>query len=271
MTLSGFAAPLEIAAATVSLAAKRTSVSKVSGKLGEAAFTGSYEARGSQPARFTLAIAEATAADLDRVFAPTLSRAAPGLIDRTLRRPANAPEWLKLRRAEGTLTIDSATAAEWRARDIKTRVVWDGVQVHFTNATAQIEGASFAGSLDVDLAEPSAKLHLTGAITGVPYRGGALDLTGSVDAEGSGAQLLQTARAEGTARGRAIAFAADADFRTLSGAFAMQPMGTTPRWRVTNVETPQGQGSGATQDDGQLVLTVGQTRFAGPLFPARIK
>jgi hypothetical protein len=269
LTVPGFAAPLEIASATISLAVNRTALTRLSGKLGETPFTASYEARGAQPARFALSIPEANAAELDRVFAPTLARAAPGLIDRTLRRPANAPEWLKSRRAEGAIAIDSAFAADWRARDVKARVVWDGAALHFTNATAQIEGATFAGSLDIDLAAPLAKHRLTGAITAIPYRGGTLDLAGSLDAEGSGPQILQSARAEGTAKGRAMAFAPDADFRTFSAAFQMQPQGSAPRWKLTNVDTPQGQGSGATQDDGQLVLTFGATRITGPLFPAK--
>lgn len=271
LTVAGFAAPVEIASASVSLVPARLSVSRISGKLGETAFSGSYEARGTQPARFSLVIPEINAEELEKILAPTLARAGPGLLDRTLRRPANVPEWLKTRRAEGTVSIDSASTTEWHAREIKARVQWDGAAVRWTNATAQIEGAVFAGSLDTDLSAPSAKFHLAGAITGIPYRGGVLDLTGTVDAEGLGAQLLQTARAEGTAKGRGIGLAADGDFRTFSGSFTMQPLGTAPRWKLTNVETPQGQGSGATQEDGQLVLQVGQARFAGPLFPVKLK
>lgn len=271
LTAAGFAAPVEIASAAVSLVPARLAVSRISGKIGETAFSGSYEARGTQPARFSLVIPEVNAEELEKILAPTLARAGPGLLDRTLRRPANVPAWLKERRAEGTISIDSASTSDWHARDIKARVQWDGAAVHWTNASAQIEGAVFAGSLDADVAAPSAKFHLAGAITGIPYRGGVLDLTGTVEAEGSGAQLLQTARAEGTAKGRGTGLAAEGEFRTFSGSFAMQPLGTAPRWKLSNVETPQGQGSGATQEDGQLVLQVGTARFAGPLFPVRVK
>ena len=269
LTIYGFAAAVEFASAVVSLGPSRAAVNRIIGKVGETAFTGSFESRGTQSARFSLTIPEANVAELDRVLAPALARAGPGFIDRTLRRVTNVPEWLKSRRAEGTIVIDSATASEWRAREVKARMKWDGASVHFTNATAQIEAATFAGTLDLDLTTPATKYRLAGAITGVPYRGGVLDLTGTVDAEGSGAQLLQTARAEGTAKGRAIAFASDADFRTFSAAFQMQPLGTAPRWKLSNVDVPQGLGSGATQEDGQLVLTFGPSRFAAPLFPGR--
>ncbi len=271
VVLTGFAVPLELTSANVSLSPNRVAVNRIVGKLGETAFSGSYEARGTQPARFTLAIPEANATELDRVLSPTLARAGPGFIDRTLRRTTAIPEWLKTRHAEGTITIDSVTAGDWRARDLKARMQWDGATVHLTNITAQLDPATFAGTLDLDLTTPASKYHLAGAINGIPYRGGALDLTGTVDAQGSGTQLFETARAEGTAKGCSIAFAPDADFRTLSAAFQMQPLGTAPRWKVANVETPQGQGSGVTQEDGQLVLTLGQSRYTGLLFPPRAK
>jgi hypothetical protein len=274
ITADGFAAPVELATATISLAPNRLTVTRIVGKLGETAFTGSYETRGSAPARFAITIPEANTADVERVLTPTLARAGPGLIDRTLRRnTATLPAWLKARKAEGTIAIDNITTAEWRARELKARVQWDGPILHLSNATAQISVANFAGSLDIDLTTPSSKYHLAGTISGIPYRGGLLDLTGTADAEGSDVQLLQTAKAEGTAKGRNLAFTSDADFRTFSANFQMQPIGASPRWKLSNVEVTQGLstllGTGSTQDDGQLILNLGASRYAALLFPPR--
>ncbi len=271
LTIDGFAAPVELATATVSLAANRLAVTRIVGKVGDTAFTGSYETRGASPVRFTLTIPEANAEELTRQMAPTLARAGPGLIDRTLRRTTAVPLWLKSRRAEGTIEINNATASDYRLRELRSRLQWDGTMIHFASAAAQLGTANFLGSLDLDLTSPSTRYHLAGTITAIPYRGGLLDVTGAVDAEGSDAQLLQSARADGTAKGRNIAFAPDADFRTLSAAFQMQPIGTAPRWKLSNVEVMQGnatvQGTGSTQEDGQLILNLGSSRYAGPLFP----
>jgi hypothetical protein len=267
LDVDGFAEPLELSSGTVSLGPNRLAVRGIVGKLGELAFSGSYEARGNLPARFILAIPEVNAEEWDRVLAPTLARAGPGFLDRTLRRAAPIPAWLGSRRAEGTITIGSATAGDWRARGVKAQVQWDGAAVHLTNVAAQIGAATFAGELDLDLATPATKYHLAGIIHGVPYRGGVLDLTGTADAEGSGTQLLQTVSAEGTVEGRNIAFAPEADFRTFGAGFQMQPIGIAPRWKLSNVETPQGLGAGSTQEDGQLILTLGQLRHSAPLFP----
>jgi hypothetical protein len=273
LTVSGFASPIEFATATVSHSPTRVAVTKIIGKVANTAFTGSYETRGASPARFTVVIPEANAEELEHALAPTLARAGPGLLDRTLRRAATIPPWLKARKAEGTLAIDNITASDWKARELKSRVQWDGAMIHLTNATAQVESAAFAGTLDLDLTTSATKYHLAGAINGIPYRGGSLDIVGTVDAEGSDAQLLQTAKAEGTAKGRNLAFTPEADFRTFNAAFQMQPLGTTPRWKLSNVEVTPGatgvQGSGSTQEDGQLVLTIGASRYAAPLFPAR--
>ncbi|MEO5924943.1 MAG: AsmA family protein [Bryobacteraceae bacterium] len=271
LTVDGFAAPVELATATVSLAPNRFAVTRIVGKLGDTAFTGSYEARGASPARFTLVIPETTGEELDRTLAPTLARAGPGLIDRTLRRNTAVPAWLKARRAEGTIEINSVTLADYRVRELRSRLQWDGSMIHLAGTSAQVATANFGGSLDLDLTSPLTKYHLAGTITAIPYRSGLLDVTGTVDAEGSGAQLLQTARADGTAKGRNISFAPDADFRTLNTAFQMQPIGTAPRWKLSNVEVTQGgttvQGTGMTQEDGQLVLSLGQARYSGALFP----
>jgi len=92
-------------------------------------------------------------------------------------------------------------------------------------------------------------------------------------------QLLETAHAEGTAKGRAVAFAPEADFRTLTAAFQLQPYGTNPRWKLSNVEVTQAGvtllGSGASQEDGRLLLDLAQgdskVRYAGTVFPPAAK
>ncbi|MEP6962565.1 MAG: hypothetical protein ABI995_10825, partial [Acidobacteriota bacterium] len=281
LQLEGIAEPLQIDSAAVHLTATRVRADRIAGSAGDTAFTASYEDRpnSQQPAKFTLSIADADAAALERLLSPTLARTGPGFLARTLRlrsRPP-APAWLKSRHAEGTLSIDSIAAGDWKARSFKARMLWNGTDVRLTDITSQLDTAAFAGNLDLDLAAPSPKYHLAGALNGVAYHGGSLDLTGIVDAEGSGLQLFETARAEGTVKGRAVAFSPEADFRTVTAGFLLQAPGAAPRWRLTNVEVTQAgatlQGSGATQEDGRLLLELSQgerqVRYTGTLFVAR--
>ena len=244
------------------------SISKIAGRIAETPFSASFEKKGTQPAKFSLELDEADAEEMQRILTPTLAREGPGFLARTLRlRGAPpVPAWLKARKAEGTISIASATAGEWKGREVKARVQWDGTAAHFTNITAQLDSGAATGTMDVDLATPVAKYHLEGSVNSVAYHGGSLDLTGTVDAEGIGDALLSSAHAEGTVRGRNIAFAQDADFRTFSAAFTMQPLGTAPRWKLTNVEANALQGTGATLEDGRLQLDLGSARYTGTLF-----
>ena len=217
LTLDGLAEPIEVRSAAVSLTGSTMSISKIAGRIAETPFSASFEKKGTQPAKFSLELDEADAEEIQRILTPTLAREGPGFLARTLRlRGAPpVPAWLKARKAEGTISIASATAGEWKGREVKARVQWDGTTVHFTNISAQLDSGTATGTMDVDLATPVAKYHLEGSVNSVAYHGGSLDLTGTVDAEGIGDALLSSAHAEGTVRGRNIAFAQDADFRVI--------------------------------------------------------
>lgn len=268
LNLDGIAGPIEVRTAAVSLTPNSIGISKISGRIAETPFSASFEKRTAQPAKFSLELVEADAEEVERILTPALAREGPGFLARTLRLKSAppVPEWLKTRKAEGTITVATATAGEWKARDLKARVVWDGTSVKFSNIGAQLDPGTIAATMDVDLTTPIAKYHLDGTISGVAYHGGTLDMEGTVDAEGTGAPLLQSAKAEGTVKGRNIAFAPDADYRTFSANFSMQPIGTMPRWKLTNVDANGVLGTGATLEDGRLQLELGATRPVGTLF-----
>jgi hypothetical protein len=79
-----------------------------------------------------------------------------------------------------------------------------------------------------------------------------------VTAAGTGASLLASLKAEGTLRGRAVAFSPEAEFRRVSGRFAVSITPAGPKWKLSALELTQGtdsySGDGATQADGRLVL-----------------
>lgn len=268
LKFDGFADPIDVRTAAVSLTGSSIAISRIAGRIAETPFTASFEKKGTQPARFSIELEEADANEIERILTPTLAREGPGFIARTLRLKSAppAPAWLKERKAEGTITVNNAIAGDWKAQNLKARMSWNGTSVKFTNISAQLESGVLAGSMDLDLTTPIAKYHLEGTVNNVAHHGGVLDLTGTVDAEGTGAPLLDSAKAEGTAKGRGIAFAPDADFRTLSAAFTMQPTGTLPRWKLTNVDANGQQGTGATLEDGRLQLDLGATHPVGTLF-----
>ena len=281
IAVPGLADPLRIQSAAVSMNGARLSVTRLRAKVGAVAFTGEYrwEPAALRPHKFRIAIPEADAAELERLWAPALMRER-GFLARTLRLgPAPVPNWLKSRRADGTISIESLAiggdaggdAGDMHLRIGPARLLWDGTLVRLVHLSAQVDQAAVNGDLTVDLAGPLPHYRIDGKLQGVAYDGGAIDLEGSLDADGSGAQLLASARAEGRLRGRAIAFTPDADFRSVAGCFEMLTGAAGPRWKLTGLEVLQGgdtyYGTGATQPDGRLTIELGnrarQFRYTG--------
>ena len=282
IALDGLAEPLLIHSASVSLNGKRVTVSRLQAEAGGIAFTGSYRwepgpasSERARPDKFDLKIDEADVSALSRLFAPALSRDR-GFLARTLRLGANAPvpAWLKAIRTQGAISVGSLTAGDLRLHGITAQVNWTGPMVQLTGLAGSSDPAEFAGELGVDLSSGTPRYHFDGTVTDIAYKGGELDLEGTLDAEGEGSDLFESARAEGTLRGRAILFAPDAEFRTATARFEMQGGGAASRWKLSNVEVNQSgeslAGTGASQSDGRLVLELVSRgkplRYTGTLF-----
>jgi hypothetical protein len=228
--------------------------------LGALALTGDYryEAAALRPHKFHLAIPRADAAELERILAPSLIRER-GFIARTLRLSAPpVPDWLKNRRADGMLSIDTLTAPDVEVHLDKARVLWDGTLLHLVHVDARADPVSFHGDLAIDLAGHDPHFHFDGKLVDVAYKNGRVDFEGTLDSDGLDASLLVNARAEGCLHARAIAFAPDVDFRAAKGCFEMTMSGATPHWKFPGIEVTQGldvlYGTGVSQPDGRIVL-----------------
>src|SRR4029079_6126538 len=134
---------------------------------------------------------EADAAELARLFAPVLIRDR-GFIARTLRLGANAPlpAWLKAMHSEGTVTIGSLQAGEMRFNGVTATVAWKGPMVRLTELSGSSDPAEFAGDLSVDLGTGTPQYRFDGKVTDIAYKGGILDLDGTLDAEAEGVGLF---------------------------------------------------------------------------------
>jgi hypothetical protein len=283
--VDGLSDPLRIQSASVKLNGARVSVTKLRAQLGDIAFTGDYrwEPASVHPHKFNIAIETADIAELARLLAPSLLRER-GFLARTLRlgAPPPVPDWLKGRRADGTLSIASLSIPSSSAGDLNLRVnqarlLWDAGIVRLagidaTLSSENLEGASLTGDLEANLSGGVPHYRFDGKLNDVPYKGGKLDFDGGFDAEGEGLSLLDSLHAEGHLRARSIAFSPDADFASASACFELQGI----RWKFGSVEVTQGGetylGTGASQPDGRLVLDLVKGtrafRLSGPLLAA---
>jgi hypothetical protein len=258
--VEGLTEPVRVQSAAVSLNGKRVNVNRIRAKAGSISFTGDYrwEPAATRPHKFHLTIPAVEAAELQKVLGPALVRDR-GFFARTLRLgDAPVPEWLKARRADGTVTIGSLTFGETQVRVDSARVLWDAALVRFLGVGAHIDNSVLTGDLSVDLAARVPHYRFEGKLSDVPYKEGKLNFEGSFDADGVSGEILASARAEGRVHGRSIAFSPDAEFRTAAACFEVSAQAVGERWKLTSVEVTQGAdtytGSGATQNDGRLVL-----------------
>ena len=261
LTVDGIADPVRVQSAAVTVNPEQVSVTRLRAKAGDIAFTGEYRwnADPAQPQRFRLQIPEAASLEIERLFQPTTSREG-GLLARTLRLGAAGatPEWLTQRNVEGVVSIQSFTVADTRFSINTARVSWNGDTVKVSAIQGKVADAALAGDLNVDLSGRTPAYRFDGKLEDVSYKGGKLDFTGKVTAAGTGPSLLASVKAEGTLRGRAVAFSPEAEFRRVSGRFAVSMTQAGPKWKLSSLEITQGadsySGDGATQADGKLVL-----------------
>lgn len=277
IALDGLAEPLFIKSASLSLNGKRVAVDRLQAKAGAIAFTGSYRWEPSldKADKFDLKIDEADVVELAHLFAPALIRDR-GFLARTLRFGASAPvpAWLRAMQTEGAVSIGLLTAGDLKFEGITAHMKWDGPSVLLSELSGSSELAEFEGDLGVDLRTGTPRYHFDGKAVNIAYKGGELDLDGILDAEGDGLDLLDSAHAEGTLRGRSILFAPDTEFRAVKARFEMQGGGAASRWKLSNVEVNQSgeslAGTGASQADGKLVLELSSRgkplRYTGTLF-----
>ena len=169
---------------------------------------------------FRLQVAEADAAEIARLFQPTVAREG-SLLARTLRlgTAGAAPEWLTQRNAEGTVSIQALTVNDTRLSVNSARLVWDGPAVKVSGIQGKIGDAALAGELRVDLSGREPSYRFDGELDDFAYKGGKLNFNGRVTAAGTGVALLASLKAEGRLRGRAIAFSPGAEFRRVAGRF----------------------------------------------------
>ncbi|MBZ5605844.1 MAG: hypothetical protein LAO79_26395, partial [Acidobacteriia bacterium] len=257
IAIDGFAAPLRIQSAAVNCNSGRVAVSRMRARLGEIALTGEYrwDPTATRPHRFKVSIPNADAVELQALLAPALVRER-GFLARTLRLgPAPIPEWLASRSADGTLSIDVLNVGDTAVRLDSARVLWDGAQIRLVHLNAHADQAAASGDLEINLANRVPHYRFDGKFSDLAYKGGRVDLDGSFESDGTGADLIAEARAQGSLRGRSIAFSPDAEFRTVAACFEMSP---PLKLKISCLEVTQAgetfTGSGATQGDGRLVL-----------------
>jgi hypothetical protein len=279
-SVPGLQEPLRIDAANVSIAGRRLTVRRLYGSIGDAQVLGEYRyiPGGDPPHRFALLVPSIEVSRFENTLTPTLRRDST-FLSRTFRLRNSAPEWLQTRKAEGTLRIGTLTSGDLIFRGVRSHVVWDGPTVELSSIEARLDSALIRGSVTADLSRGEPVYKMRGTIDRLEWRGGRLDIEGSMETRGMGAGLLANVRAEGQYAARSVVISPDLALKAVSGTFDLAGSRSGPQMKLTVADALLGDerfsGQGVTQADGRLHMDLASgtqvMRLRGPVLPLRLE
>jgi hypothetical protein len=159
---------------------------------------------------------------------------------------------------EGSLQIDELQVADARLENVRARLLWDIARVDLTGIQAQLDRATMAGALTVNLRGSSPAYTFAGKVSGLTWQSGKIDAEGTLETSGTGLQLLANLKSDGTFNGSGLELGTIAPLRSASGSYTLSWTQTSPRLRLTDLrlhtEDEIYTGRGATQDDGHLLI-----------------
>jgi hypothetical protein len=229
--------------------------------------------------RFALSIPSADVADLERALYPALMRS-PGFFSRTFRlRGASVPDWLRTRRAEGTLRIGTLTAGSHVLRAVRARILWNGPNVQLPSIEARWDEGALQASATADLTRPAPRYRVRGSVLNLDWHGGYADITGSIETSGGGEDVLANFTAVGNYALRTVLLSPELAIRSATGAFDLSGSRTGPMLKLTVAQATVGSerftGEGITQSDGKLHMDLASgsraLRLSGPMLPLKLE
>jgi hypothetical protein len=281
VAVNGLAAPLAIEAASVKLDGDRVSVTDAKGALGETAIEGDYRHQpgARYPHRIRCRVERLRAGELERLFMPTLQRQA-GLLSRALafgRSPL--PDWLRTRKAEGTLEIGSFAAQGLDFESVRARWFWQGERLEFTRVSARTAQGRIDGHLSIGVGGREPAYDLGVAVDSMAWRGGMLGGDARLRTSGFGDELLRRMHAEGTFQGRSVALSPDTELPLVSGCYSASWSGKGPSVELdclrVGVGTDVLTGHAVAREDGRISVELSggahPLRLAGSLSPLELR
>ncbi|MDZ4798992.1 MAG: AsmA family protein [Bryobacteraceae bacterium] len=273
-SVPGLASPLKIAFAEVEVEGGRLEVRRLRASAGPVELSGDYlyEPEEARPHQFHLTIPSADTGELEKLLQPVLLRGGSSFLARTLRWRQPLPDWLKDRRAAGEIRIGTLTAGEWKLRSVRSRVIWNGALVQFSEVQARVDEGSMAGKVSLDLSKALPWWSMTGTMKNLAWRSGQVDLDGSVRTSGAGPDLLLNLKADGKFVARSVSVAPET-LKTASGTFELTAGRAGAQIRLSSVQAEVGaerfSGEGSTQPDGRLQVDLSSPtrmlRVSGPI------
>lgn len=262
--IDGAAEPFSAAKASLALREDgwtfRSPVASIGSLEGSVAAAWKNTAR--RPLSVQVTIAEASAAEIERLFRPTLSRPRT-LLDRTIRfRRSSLPAWLASRRVSGHIRIGQLSLLDVEAAPVEANLFWDGASIELSSITARFDASQFSGRLNASLAGPEPSYRVNARLEDYPWDSITATLDFDLRSTGLGRDLLENLQVSGEAQ--ILSAEAETDvLQPFRAAFDYSARRNVSRLRVPSAEAGiDGDihvGSGLITANGRLQLDL-----AGP-------
>ncbi len=274
--IPALAQPLQILHASVQIDGEAIRIDRMDVRAGELEATGDYRyvPEADRPHQFHIAMQSADASQLEALFRPVLRRSS-NLFDLalTLGR-ATIPDWLRGMHADGSIQVNTLTTAGSDLTRVRSRLLWDGPQIVFTDWQSRHGQGVIAGRLTVDLRETAPQYLAIARLNGITWQGGRVDGNVRLKTSGMGLQVLSNLNASGTFQAHDLNLEPVGSIESVAGTGEMSWSGNAPVFRFPEVrvasEGDTWTGTGASRgSDGEVVFQLSgngkQKNLAGSL------
>ncbi len=179
---------MTVGSATAHIDGARVGLDRIRAQAGDVAIQGDYryEPQTARPHRLHIKIAEADAAELERLL-PQRCCHNRGLIARALSlgRPT-LPEWLADRHLDATVQIGTLHLAGAEVTGLQTHLLWDVTKAEFSDIRGTLDNGRVSGELAVGLRGNRPTYRLEAQAKGVEWKSGKLDAATLLESSGTG-------------------------------------------------------------------------------------
>jgi hypothetical protein len=258
---AGVAVPLRDVSAHVLLNGDDVNVPRFSGSIAGARVAGEYRYR-SRPKPNEKVLVQTNTADisqLEKLFSPLLGP--QDFFSRFRFGRRTLPSWLASRNMEGEAVIQHVLAAGVPLGSLRAHFEWAGPVIQVTELQLRMPEGRLSAKGSLNLTNVRPRYSFTGDLNDYPWKGGLLNITGTLATSGRGTDVLQNVRVKGDFGASHIDAAPDVVLSKLSGRYALSLDSGWPDLRLTDVQAEENeeswQGTGATDKDGNLTFVLG--------------
>jgi hypothetical protein len=254
----GVALPVHDVSAHVLLNAGDVNVPRFSGSIAGARISGEYRyrSRPSPSERIFVQTSTADVSQLDKLFSPALGP--QDFFSRFRFGRRSLPSWLASRHMEGEAVVQHVLAAGVPLGSLRAHFDWAGPVVQITQMQLRMPGGRLSANGSLNLTNVRPRYSFTGDLIDYPWKGGLLNVTGTLTTSGLGSDVLQNLRVSGDFGALNVDATEDVTLSKFSGRYALSLDSGWPDLRLTDVVAEENreswQGTGTTDKDGNLTL-----------------